>query len=1204
MSFGFVNGKDIENLNPDNLRKILNAFFEAEANTIAPGEARLDLSLRNYDPDGGVDARIRWPSSVLSETLLPGENVLQFKAEKLTLKKLENELSKPGVKQTLGHGGNYIVCVGHDYNPTDGKKWRSQFYKLLRQKRIAAKRGRILFGSDIAREVSRYPSVIVMPELAKDIPLFLTVDRWSRQKQHALNWKPDPARLDTIERIRAFVPETDARMILRVEGPAGVGKTRVTLEAVKEAGIAERTIYVPNSDDPHLTQLLGSIVGNRKAHAVIVADECSIDAQNILRSYADASGGRAKLVCVGTPDLLSPRLSASHDLVHLAALPDEQIRAVLGQIPQLVPHEIIDTAVRVAKGFVKLAVFVVQQLLEQKDLDLLHLSQIGDVGDFLRRFIKPEIREVLQTFSLLARVGWKENLLPEATAVAAYLGIPISKIRSGVSVLRNQGVLMEQGRYLYVTPDLLAIFAASQLWEEQGSDLINIIAKLPGREPCIQLLRRLAAMGTHAEIRDALGTLLGSEGLYKNLGDLDDEFRSEMFRILSAGLPDAATETLERVIAKLAIKDLLDFKRGRRNVMWAIESLLRWPSTSIRAARILRSLALAENETIGNNAVGIFSQYFQVYLSSCPLSLTDRLPLVDELISLGTPEARALAVTALESALKHDSFRMGGNIDELSGQPYPEEWRPRTWEELWSSRREALTRLRQIARGSDEASKRAQETLVGSVFTLIRDGIPADAIATLEGLNPNTDAQKREILDAAKRIEREVGERLSAQEKERLNAISQRTFDRSFSGRLRRWVGHRIHADYDLAGGTGFDAADVQTRKLAEEAYESDVTPGDLEWLSSREAENVWLFGQRLGELDTKSDYIMRLINNSTKDTDSLLIASYLTGQATLKGQDFRESILDDLSKKKPMLAFSATWRGSPSPRGLLRILGLVDSGAIAPETLGYLIYGGWTLSFSSKEIAELLVRMLRAPSSKILDPAMGIALRLLERDPNALDGIEELAWRMIEVKPERNWTWEWERIAAKLGRKDPQRLTRTIVSFFDEEGYLAPPEGDEKRALTEATKQNPEVCWQIIGDALLKLNSASHRLMLALKEWYGELIPTHSLIEWARAHPPKGPGIVAQLIAVKASALPERARSLFINFPHDRYVSSTIISHLISGFWAGPRSGRLQYEIEIAQGWTKDSDPRVREFARELTNDLKTELKHQLVREEEGNLI
>lgn len=135
-------------------------------------------------------------------------------------------------------------------------------------------------------------------------------------------------------------------------------------------------------------------------------------------------------------------------------------------------------------------------------------------------------------------------------------------------------------------------------------------------------------------------------------------------------------------------------------------------------------------------------------------------------------------------------------------------------------------------------------------------------------------------------------------------------------------------------------------------------------------------------------------------------------------------------------------------------------------------------------------------------------------------------------------------------------------------------------------------------------MDSTAHRLLLALEESYGELIPTSVLVEWARQHLPKGPGVIAQLVSIKSNQLPERARTLLHTFPGDRYVNSVIAGQLSSGSWTGPFSGRLKYELEIAEGWEKDPDPLVGQFAKGLVKGLKERLKRQVVMEEEGRYI
>jgi hypothetical protein len=312
--------------------------------------------------------------------------------------------------------------------------------------------------------------------------------------------------------------------------------------------------------------------------------------------------------------------------------------------------------------------------------------------------------------------------------------------------------------------------------------------------------------------------------------------------------------------------------------------------------------------------------------------------------------------------------------------------------------------------------------------------------------------------------------------------------------------------------------------------------------------------------------------------------------------------VLDELAETEPLLAFAATWRGAPTQQGLKRSLKLVDSGSLAPEMLGYLSFGGWINTFSANDLKPLLERLLRGAPAKTLDPAMGIALGLLQRDADALEKMEPLLWQMIEVRPGRNWSWEWGLLSERLTERDPKRITAIVLSFFADPNYMCFRDDPERKALFKAAELNPKESWDLIGAALSRMDSKAHRLLLALEESYGELIPTNVLIDWARQHLPGGPGVAAQLVRIKSGQLPERARALLRTFPDNRYVLSVIAGQLSSGAWTGPFSGRLKYELEIARGWAKDRDPIVREFARGVVKGLTLRLKQQMLKEEEGH--
>ena len=99
-------------------------------------------------------------------------------------------------------------------------------------------------------------------------------------------------------------------------------------------------------------------------------------------------------------------------------------------------------------------------------------------------------------------------------------------MKRGVSDLKHRGVVLPRGRYLYVSPDLLAIKAAAEIWDARGADLIRIVGGLPGGfSSAEQLLLRLAMMmARHVEVRRAVERMLGDEGSLRQSRTLTRSF--------------------------------------------------------------------------------------------------------------------------------------------------------------------------------------------------------------------------------------------------------------------------------------------------------------------------------------------------------------------------------------------------------------------------------------------------------------------------------------------------------------------------------------------------------------------------------------------------------------------------------------------------------------------------------------------------------
>jgi hypothetical protein len=789
-------------------------------------------------------------------------------------------------------------------------------------------------------------------------------------------------------------------------------------------------------------------------------------------------------------------------------------------------------------------------------------------------------------------------LRKEAETVAKFVNLQFPQLERETKKLRDRGVVVPRGRYLYVSPDLLAVNAAADLWDTMGPELTKLVEEFPVQEHRRQLLRRVAMMGEHAEVKKAVEKILSQNGLFPSLPKLNDPLLSEIFRILSSAAPEEATSLLVKTICPALRPELLDFKKGRRDVIWAIESLLRWPATSLDAARSLMMLALCETETIANNATGVLKTYFHAFLSGSPVPLEDRFVIVDELLAMGDSDARTLAARVISGCLETHETRMGGELDPYSSKPFPPEWRPKNNGELWAARRHAIQYLEAIGEGNDDAAALARRIRLASTSALQVE----DAVSLLETTIPLDDEERRIILEACIRIE-EIPD-LPEDLRHRLLKAREKAFGTSFFDQLRRWVGKRLNTDYDLAQERGYASADQQVIRLAAEAADRGLSAEELNWLASSDAQNAWLFGRRLGELDTVGSFEAPIKDVTEDNVDCLLLAGYLTGKYPSAMEAERMAAIDKIEQNKPKAAFGATLRLEPSESGVRRIIKLLQNGLVGLSALQALMYGTWLTQLPLRYTIQILDIILYKAANSDVEIALRIIDNFLRSKSASIDQFGESAWKAIETPPagriSNTFDWQWGRVAEPLARANPTRFATAFIRLFESaETWLATDSA--QHCLRTATTVDPVGVWNVIGPNLLRGDHAGMRLRIKLEHWFGELIPPKVLLNWAKRKGRKGFMLAAKLLTVKSGAPSDSARLLIREAKNPDEVLALIFSSLHSGTFAGPLSGLMERNLEPLRNLAKDPEPRIRAWAKAHMLTEQKMIKRQKLIEEES---
>ena len=178
----------------------------------------------------------------------------------------------------------------------------------------------------------------------------------------------------------------------------------------------------------------------------------------------------------GASQLISTTLYACYQPKPLGPT---DIAAILRTTFSSPPDAFVELSTRLSGGYVKLAIFIVQVLVESGVQPAVELARTFTIQTFLKKFVPHEMFLSLQALSVLARIGWEEELRKEAETVAEFVSLPFPQLRIETKKLRDRGVVVPRGRYLYVSPDLLAVNAAADLWDTMGPELIRLVEKFP-----------------------------------------------------------------------------------------------------------------------------------------------------------------------------------------------------------------------------------------------------------------------------------------------------------------------------------------------------------------------------------------------------------------------------------------------------------------------------------------------------------------------------------------------------------------------------------------------------------------------------------------------------------------------------------------------------------------------------------------------------
>ena len=714
-----VTGEHVTMLTERTFPQLLRRLLSAEAQTHGLPEAGIHVASAIHAADGGEDGRIEWKAGLDRTPFLPSRLCqFQLKAGRVRPAAAGREvLDRTGrtvkdmVQPVLEAGGHYIMLCGHQYARKGIESRERRIREALRTAGLEIDSEQVDFrdADQIAAWVNRHPSVAVwLKEQTQPGALgpFRSWSHWAGRPEHDHSpWVED----ERLPALRAHLGSrvAEPRSVFRIVGLSGIGKSRLTLEALgpteadeaKGRSLGDMVMYADESEvgSAAVNDIVQKLADSRE-RAIVVVDRCAPETHRILDGMVRRSDSRLSLVTI---DDEVPAGTLHKTTFKVEEAPSTVTEAVLDRISPGLPSEDRRRLARFSKGFPEIAI------------------QIGRAWNECRPIAHATDDDLVDTF-VLGRTPWEEpDLLRKSAALLATFGrvrlkelgggqlreiaalgrnLTSDDLRVAVRRLVKRGVARQRGRFVVLPPHPVAMKLAERQWSEWSAETWDKVLA-GGGSPDLKRLaaRRLALLNTTDISGEVLAHVCGVGGPFDGIEGVSGAGHAE---VLSALAEIDARIVVDRIQRSLDdVEDLSELDgAARSDLVWALAKIAFHPETFEDGARLLLRLAVAENEQgLGNDATGQFKALFPLILGNTAADGRTRLSMLDEAIETNDAAERGLVVEALIAGAETNHFLRRVGAETHGTRPALESWQPITREEANEYVGGCVTRLAEMA---------------------------------------------------------------------------------------------------------------------------------------------------------------------------------------------------------------------------------------------------------------------------------------------------------------------------------------------------------------------------------------------------------------------------------------------------------------------------------------------------------------------------
>ena len=1208
-----VTGEHVAVLTERMLPQLLRHLLSAEAQTHGLPAAGIHVAASIHTADGGEDGRIEWTGGPDRTPFLPSRLCqFQSKAGSVGPKAAGGELLTKGgvvkgmVRSAIEAGGCYVMLCGYSYVQRQIEERECRIRETLRDAGLTIDDGQVDFrdADQIADWANRHPSVTTwLKERTQPgtIGPFRSWSHWAGRAEHDGSlWVEDERLLGLRDWLREQL--TEPRGVCRIVGPSGIGKSRLTLEALgpteedDAAGcfLGDLVLYTVESEvgSEAVTGVVQTLADDGQ-RAVVVVDRCASETHRILAGMVLRRNSRLSLVTI---DDEVPTGTLDKTTVEIPKAPSAVTEAIINHVLPDLPSEDRWRLERLSEGFPRIAVLVAQAWTESRSIA--HAMD-DDLVDAFILGKRPQERDLLlKSAALLATFGLARVEHPDGDQLgeiaARGRGLDAADLRAAVQMLIDRGAAQRRGRSVILQPHPIAMKLAGRQWREWSQKEWDAVLADDG-SPDLKVLaaQQLAKLNTTEVAPQVVQHVCRIGGPFDGLEGITRTGHGEVVSALAKVDPEAVAGQIERCLDD--IEDLSKVEGDtRRHLVWALENIAFHPDSFEDGARLLLRLAVAENETCGDDAVGRFKDLFPMLLGNTAADGNARLSVLDEAAETNDARQRAIVVEALIAGSGMDHFSRFLGPESQGSRPALESWRPATDKEAASYVQGCATRLAEFATRDDEPGVIAREGLGRNLRGLAGSGF-IDVVETTVQQMGATAGYWPEALEGLSHFLRYDTDKTGQEAANRVRTLIAELTPESLESRVRFLVTEMpwdYPTDEDLDSETRDRRRAEAVRALAAELVEQPtLLKGVLPQLSRGEQRMTYALGVAVaGHSDSPLDWLEPIIAAAVEtpecERNHDLLSGYVTGIAEdrpdiVEALKQRAAQSPDLTPALPLIC----WRLGITSSDIDLVIGALRAGRLPPPALMQWTSGGALAQVPAPSVAPLIDVMLDHSAE-----AFAVAMGLMESCTRGARG------KIADFRPQirksvENFT-RWKQLRKHQGAAaDFERIVRWMLEQGREDGdaratalalakALVNVEGHRggrflKPVIPELLSGFPEIAWPLIGQVIVSDRQRAWHLEHVLGEspsfWQESFgrendpallrLPEDTLFAWCHAHPDRAPTFVAGVVPVLTTyrldildrSLHPVMTRLLDEFGDREGVLETIARNIHTFGWTGP---------------------------------------------------